>query len=69
MTDITIDVAITYHGSVCVITGVSDEGKAWVEEHLPDVAAQRWAGGIVAEPRYVPAIIAGAMADGLEIDA
>ena len=62
------DITIINHGSICVLIGETEAGNDWLDMHL-DSEAQRWGGGYVAEPRYVPAIIAGAMLDGLEIDA
>lgn len=62
MADITID----NHGSILIFRGASLEGKRWMAEHLPE-DAQRWAGGIVVEPRYAGDIIDGAINDGLEV--
>lgn len=60
------DFAFSDHGSICVLTAVSPEGSQWVRENIP-ADAQRWAGGIVIEPRYVGDILDGIANDGLEV--
>jgi hypothetical protein len=60
------DIVLNDHGSIVVMTGVTPEGAAWLEEHL-DPDAMRWGGGYVVEPRYVGAITDGAANDGLEM--
>ncbi len=60
------DFAFRDHGSICVLTPVSEAGLRWVRENLPaDVLL--WAGGIVVEPRYVGDILDGIEADALEV--
>jgi hypothetical protein len=61
------DFYLSDHGSVVLLSPRTDEAVAWVAEHIPD-DAQRWAGGIVIEPRYVADIIAGLQADGLTVE-
>lgn len=63
MTDLTVD----NHGSLCVLTPVSDAGREWVAEHIPDDAMTWGAEGIVVEPRYIKDIVLGAINDGLEV--
>lgn len=62
-----MDFSYTNHGSVITLTPLTDEGRAWCNEHLP-VDAQRWGrGGYVIEPRYFAAIHEGISNDGLSI--
>ena len=61
------DFAFANHGSICLLTPISNAATAWCEEHLPE-DAQRWgACGIVVEPRYVADILVGIQADGLTV--
>lgn len=60
------DISLSNHGSIVILTGVTPEGTAWLEENL-DPDAMRWGGGFVVEPRYVGAITDGAANDGLEM--
>jgi hypothetical protein len=55
------------HGSdgVYLLRPVTQCGASWVAEHIPS-DAMRFAGAIVVEHRYIYAIVAGAIADGLE---
>lgn len=61
------DLRIENHGSIVMLRPVSDLGREWVAEHIPQDAI--WFGGAVAvEPRYLGNIIDGAAGDGLEIE-
>jgi hypothetical protein len=61
------DIRINNHGSIVILTGVSDAGIDWLEASL-DPDAQRWGvNGWVVEPRYVDDILDGAHDDGLEV--
>ena len=62
-----MDIRIDNHGSIVLITPVSEEGQAWVDEHLAHPEIQMWGNAVVAEPRYVAAIVEGAQNDGLEV--
>lgn len=60
------DFVFANHGSICVLTPISDAGHDWLDEHIaPD--AQAWGEGIVIEPRYAGPILEGIVADGLEV--
>jgi len=61
------DFIFANHGSVTVLTPLTDEGWEWTAAHLPE-DAQRWGGGIVIEPRYASAILDGIAGDGLTVD-
>jgi hypothetical protein len=61
------DIRVTNHGSIVILTGESDEGMNWLNDHLP-LDAMRWGGcGFAVEPRYVEAITDGAADDGMEL--
>ena len=60
------DLLVRNEGTIFLLTPVSDNGKAWVEEHVSD-DHQEWCGAIVVEHRYITDIVAGAQADGLKI--
>lgn len=60
------DFAFSDHGSVGVLTALSEEAIVWVRKHLP-ADAPRWAGGIAIESRFQAAIFAGIAADDLVV--
>jgi hypothetical protein len=62
------DIQLQDHGSIVIVSGVTPEGRDWLEENL-DPSAQRWCGGFAVEPRYALAILAGAENEGLEVAA
>lgn len=58
------DFIAAHHGSLITLTPLTDEGKAWCDDHLEDDAL--WVGRAVAiEPRYFEAIADGIAAAGL----
>jgi len=63
MTDLTVD----DHGSVFILTPVSDEGFTWVSEHLPTGGLGWGMHGIAVEHRFISEIVLGAVEDGLAI--
>lgn len=54
------------HGSVCILTPLSESAGEWVEAHIA-ADAQTFGPGVVIEPRYVDPILAGITDDGLTI--
>lgn len=55
-------------GSLVLVFPVSDEGRAWLEEHCPEDDDHTYFGdALVVEPRYVAGIAEGAAADGLVV--
>lgn len=60
------DFLFANHGSITVLTPLTEAAQDWASEHLPD-DAMRWCGGIVIEPRYWPDIIWGINDDGLTV--
>jgi hypothetical protein len=61
------DIEIESHGTVVLIRPLTDIGRAWVEEHIEADTWQYFGGAIAAEPRAVPPVIEGMLADGLEV--
>jgi hypothetical protein len=62
------DLTFEDHGTIWLLTPVSDEGHQWVADNIPE-DAQTWGKcSIVVEHRYVGAIIDGAMGDGLSVN-
>lgn len=60
------DFLFANHGSICILTPVSEQAKEWADEHLSQ-DAQWWCGGVVIEPRYVQPILDGIMEDGMDV--
>lgn len=60
------DFRFANHGSIAILTPLTEVADEWVAEHLPD-DAMRWAGGVAIEPRYVEPILEGLQGDGLAI--
>ena len=61
------DIQIENHGTIVLIRALTAVGKAWVEEHVEAEAWQYLGEAIAAEPRAVPLVINGMLADGLEV--
>jgi hypothetical protein len=61
------DFTFANHGSITILTPISEAAQAWVDEHIPE-DAMRWGGGIVIEPRYAEAILRGITEDGLFVE-
>lgn len=51
------DFAVADHGSIVILTALTDDASGWVEDNLPD-DAPRWAGGVVIERHCFARIIA-----------
>ena len=64
------DINVQNHGSILVLSGVSEAGKSWLNDNViePNSEVQMWGGGVVVEPRYVDHIVDGARNDGLEVE-
>ena len=61
------DIQFEAHGSVVLIRGVSEAGKAWLDENVGNDETQYFGNAIAAEPRYCPAIAEGAIEAGLVV--
>ena len=62
------DFTIINHGSILLLTPQNAQAKSWVAEHLDDPETQHYAGGVVIEPRFWPAIEGGIADDGLTVE-
>jgi len=62
------DLIVANHGSLYLLTPISEAGASWVDEHLPGDALT-WCDGVVIEPRYLYPILEDAIGDGLEVTA
>ncbi len=54
-------------GSVVLIEPTSERGLSWVNENVSREGYQPYWPTVVAEPRYLHDIVAGARADGLDV--
>jgi hypothetical protein len=61
-----IDFYFANHGSITVLTPLTEAAQVWVFEHLPD-DARMLGNGIVIEPRYAGPILEGLTEDGLTV--
>jgi hypothetical protein len=61
------DFHFVQHGSVCVLTPMTDAGKDWTAENIGGDAMRWGASGVVIEPRYAEAILQGISDDGLVV--
>ncbi|WP_152054387.1 hypothetical protein [Tautonia marina] len=62
------DLSIANHGSLVLVSPVSDEGRAWLEEHCPEDDDHIYFGdALVVEPRYAADLAEGATADRLMV--
>lgn len=59
------DVRVDNHGSVVLLTPLTDAAEQWMVENIPD--AQHWVNARVVEPRYVETVLDGMITDGLEV--
>lgn len=60
------DIMVENHGSVFLLRPLSDEGRQWLNEHLP---ADRimFGGSTMVETRFVADIVMAAIHDGLSV--
>jgi len=63
------DFRVRNHGSICILTGMTAEARAWLEERVGDDETQAWGAGIVVESRYIDAIVDGIQNDGFSVGA
>jgi hypothetical protein len=58
------DLRFENHGTIVRMTPVSDAGREWIDEHIPE-DAMKLGDSVCIEHRYADAIILGAQGDGL----
>jgi hypothetical protein len=60
------DFEVSDHGTIFIFTPLTPAARDWVAEFLPE-DAQRWAGGVAIEHRYISDVVIGAQRDGLVV--
>jgi hypothetical protein len=60
------DFEVSCHGTIFIFTPLTPAARDWVAEFLPE-DAQRWAGGVAIEHRYISDVVKGARRDGLMV--
>jgi hypothetical protein len=60
------DFRVEDHGSLILLKALTVAAEGWVDEHLPS-EAQRWAGAVVIEPRFIGDIVLGIQQSGLRV--
>lgn len=55
------------HGSICLLTPVSEVASQWCDEHLPEDAMRWHQFSYVIEPRYVQNILDGIAEEGMTV--
>ena len=62
-----LDLVFENHFSLFLIRPVSPNGKQWLDENVGDENTLIFGGAVVCEPRYVEAIMDGAIEAGLVV--
>ena len=60
------DLIVRNEGSIFLLRPMTDAGREWVAEHIPE-DAMRFGQSIIVEHRYIADIVEGARADGLDV--
>jgi len=64
------DIAHADHGSIHFLEPRTEAGRDWIDENIgPDNGYQPYYPTVLVEHRYVRDVVAGMVADGLEVDA
>ena len=61
------DFNITDHGSIMLLTTVSEAAKEWVNKHLPEERLTWGPNSTAVEPRYMQEIVNGIWKDELTV--
>jgi hypothetical protein len=62
-----VDFRIQDAGSIVVLHPQNDAAGDWLYENLDHDEILWWGGGVVIDPSYLPSIIEGIEADGLDV--
>jgi hypothetical protein len=62
-----VDLVFENHLSLFLIRPVSFTGQSWLDENVGNESTLTFGNAVVCEPRYVEAILQGAIAAGLEV--
>lgn len=52
-------VMLVFHGSIALVTPLTEPATIWVRQHLEHEECLYWCGALVVEPRYLGPIVAG----------
>jgi hypothetical protein len=66
---IALDIDLTLHGNIALITPLIDVVQTWVSEHLEHEESRWWGPALAVEPRYLGPIVAGMADRGLVVTA
>ena len=61
------DIRVEDHGSIVLLRPLTTAGEDWLNERISDEGFQPYRPVVIAEPRYVAAIVEGAIEDGLKV--
>ena len=61
-----MDFKVQNEGNIYLLLPVSEQARAWVEEHLPE-DRQYFGRAVVVEHRYIGDIVGGIQAEGLVV--
>lgn len=64
----TADVTVSNQGSLIMLSIITPEAKAWVEENVQTETWQWLGNNLCVEPRYADNVIDGMQADGLSVE-
>lgn len=63
------DYEVTGHGSVLIVSPLSNAGRQWLYRHLPADCPRWGADGFAVEARYLDGVLGGMERDGLTMAA
>lgn len=63
------DYEVTGHGSIQIVTPLSNAGRQWLYKHLPADCPRWGADGFAIEARYLDGVLGGMERDGLTMGA
>jgi hypothetical protein len=63
-----LDLKLTNHGSIFLLTPVSEAGHNWIDEHIPNDATRWGRADVVVEHRYAADLINAAVEDSLNVE-
>jgi len=62
-----IDFSVDNHGSIIILTPLTDLAEDWVAEHISQDALAWGSKGVVVEPRYIGDIVSGIVDAGFSV--
>jgi hypothetical protein len=61
------DFTFENHGTICILTPLTDEAEQWVKSYVDDTGFQPYWPAVVMEPRYADDVLQGIADDGLMV--